>query len=383
MHFQVLDSWRGIAALLVATYHLQIFGHFYAVSLIRDAWLFVDFFFVLSGFVLAHAYADRLTNSEEFRIFAIRRFGRLWPLHIATAAFVALTEALKLGLSQSGLVRFEVPAFATDDWTWTMVAANLLMLHGLGVPGAAPLNGPSWTIATEFYAYLVFATVCLFARPRLIGTSLAIAGMSLLVIVIHSGATLYLSSTPGIFRCLYGFFVGVVVYQLWRRHRIRFPHMAACEFAAMTLVVVFVSLAGKSSLSLAAPFVFGLVVWVFAYEQGPISRILRTGPALWLGVCSYSIYLVHLPIYNVIQRGFLMLERRFGIRMTEEVGAPWFDPPLGVLSFGNMWVMDLVALLCLATVVGVASITYRLIEHPARRFFNDLAVRRRTLAANG
>lgn len=157
----MLDSWRGIAALLVATYHLQIFGHFYAVSLIRDAWLFVDFFFVLSGFVLAHAYADRLTNSEEFRIFAIRRFGRLWPLHIATAAFVALTEALKLGLSQSGLVRFEVPAFAADDWTWTMVAANLLMLHGLGVPGAAPLNGPSWTIATEFYAYLVFATVCL------------------------------------------------------------------------------------------------------------------------------------------------------------------------------------------------------------------------------
>jgi peptidoglycan/LPS O-acetylase OafA/YrhL len=58
--FVALYAWRGIAALMVALYRLEVDGWLYSLAFIRNAYLFVDFFFVLSGFVIAHAYLDRL-----------------------------------------------------------------------------------------------------------------------------------------------------------------------------------------------------------------------------------------------------------------------------------------------------------------------------------
>jgi peptidoglycan/LPS O-acetylase OafA/YrhL len=385
MHFQALDSWRGIAALLVALYHLHVFGHFFELSFVRNAWLFVDFFFVLSGFVIAHAYADRLTNGEDLAIFAIRRFGRLWPLHVVTTlASIALIDVLKLGFGLLGLVRFEVPVFASQEpWTWGTVAANLLMLHGLGLPGADPLNAPSWSIATEFHVYFVFAIVCLFARTRLLGISLAIAALALIVILLNAHATLAVPPRLAIVRGLYGFFVGAVVWHAWRARSVPFRHMPQWEFAVVILMVVFASFAGATPLTLAAPLLFGLTVFVFAYEAGPISRLLKTGPLLWAGLCSYSIYMVHMPIYLTLERVVLLLERRLDLPLTKVMSAPWFDIPVPILTFGNMWLMDLVALLCLALVVLVASVTYLLVEHPARRYFGNLTTRRRVLVPSG
>ncbi len=60
--FLVLDSWRGIAACLVALFHLDAYSHLYAVPFLRNSWLFVDFFFVLSGFVIAANYQQRLRD---------------------------------------------------------------------------------------------------------------------------------------------------------------------------------------------------------------------------------------------------------------------------------------------------------------------------------
>lgn len=62
MRFDALDGWRGIAALMVSLFHFNAYHHFVASPFIRNAHLYVDFFFVLSGFVIAHAYADKLTG---------------------------------------------------------------------------------------------------------------------------------------------------------------------------------------------------------------------------------------------------------------------------------------------------------------------------------
>src|SRR5258708_14456580 len=62
LRFRALDSWRGICALLVAAHHLEARGFIYWQPLVRNAWLFVDFFFVLSGFVIAHAYGANLSH---------------------------------------------------------------------------------------------------------------------------------------------------------------------------------------------------------------------------------------------------------------------------------------------------------------------------------
>ncbi len=74
--YVVLDSWRGICAILVALFHFPLQWHFQSTTFVRGSWLFVDFFFVLSGFVIAHAYAGKLSTRRDLFAFVIRRFGR-------------------------------------------------------------------------------------------------------------------------------------------------------------------------------------------------------------------------------------------------------------------------------------------------------------------
>src|SRR6218665_3646823 len=94
--YSSLDGLRGIAALAVALFHLPIAMSLYASPLIREAYVAVDFFFVLSGFVIAHAYTTRLNSADAVRDFVIRRVGRLWPLHISVIAAMVVVEVARL-----------------------------------------------------------------------------------------------------------------------------------------------------------------------------------------------------------------------------------------------------------------------------------------------
>lgn len=82
MRYDVLDSWRGVCATIVALMHFNGLHHLWDLPLLRNAYLFVDFFFVLSGFVISHAYAARIESSSEALRFMVRRFGRVWPLPV-------------------------------------------------------------------------------------------------------------------------------------------------------------------------------------------------------------------------------------------------------------------------------------------------------------
>src|ERR1700729_416362 len=75
VRLQALDAWRGIAATMVVLFHMPIAWSLYGQGIFRHSWLFVDFFFVLSGFVIAFAYGRRINNGREFTDFMIRRFG--------------------------------------------------------------------------------------------------------------------------------------------------------------------------------------------------------------------------------------------------------------------------------------------------------------------
>src|SRR5882724_9776652 len=149
--FRILDGWRGACALLVALFHLDAYWHFYETPLIRNAWLFVDFFFVLSGFVISHAYRGRLSDWREARSFVVRRVGRLWPLHMAVLALFILLEALKLAVVSTGHVGGDSLAF-TDTKAFDAIAANIVLIQSLGVYDHLTWNFPSWSISTEFYA---------------------------------------------------------------------------------------------------------------------------------------------------------------------------------------------------------------------------------------
>jgi peptidoglycan/LPS O-acetylase OafA/YrhL len=81
--FRVLDSWRGIAALIVAFGHIKTSGWLSTLPLATTSYRFVDFFFVLSGFVIAYSNKDKLySNPSAIGSFLINRVARLWPLHL-------------------------------------------------------------------------------------------------------------------------------------------------------------------------------------------------------------------------------------------------------------------------------------------------------------
>src|SRR5262249_28829215 len=77
-----LDGWRGICAIGVALHHFPQIFLFSNAPLFRSGWLFVDFFFVLSGFVITHAYGGKLRSASSTLEFMTRRFFRLYPLHL-------------------------------------------------------------------------------------------------------------------------------------------------------------------------------------------------------------------------------------------------------------------------------------------------------------
>ncbi|RZJ36784.1 MAG: acyltransferase, partial [Brevundimonas sp.] len=89
--FEALDSLRGVCAILVVLFHMPVAAHWRDWGLIQHSYLFVDYFFVLSGFVIAHAYSQRLKTPTDAGRFMVRRLGRVWPLHVLMlAAFIGL-----------------------------------------------------------------------------------------------------------------------------------------------------------------------------------------------------------------------------------------------------------------------------------------------------
>src|SRR5258705_13801306 len=114
--FVVLDSWRGIAACLVALFHLDAYSHLYDVPFLRNSWLFVDFFFVLSGFVIAANYQQRLRDGFGVGRFLLLRLGRLYPLHLfMLAAAVAVKLLLILVPALASITHGSPAPFSTPQ----------------------------------------------------------------------------------------------------------------------------------------------------------------------------------------------------------------------------------------------------------------------------
>src|SRR5688500_7682636 len=102
MRFKALDGWRGLCALSVALMHLNFAGNYQDVHFVDNAYLFVDFFFVLSGFVISHSTWDRLSSTQDLTSFVVRRFARLWPLHATVIAILVPIEAVRVYLISIG-----------------------------------------------------------------------------------------------------------------------------------------------------------------------------------------------------------------------------------------------------------------------------------------
>ncbi|TCM57769.1 peptidoglycan/LPS O-acetylase OafA/YrhL [Rhizobium sp. PP-F2F-G48] len=366
VRFDALDSWRGIAALLVALFHFQAAGYFYAVPFVRNGNLAVPFFFVLSGFVITHAYRASLDGPQEGLRFMIRRFGRLYPLHIVTLGILILLETAKLYLSSHGYHGSEAPFAGTNDVP--SLVANMFLLQAIIPFPELTWNAPSWSISTEFYTYLIFVAVVLgFGTYRQWGAVIMFAASGLLLFWLDDiQTTLNLASGLGLVQCVFGFFTGNLTYDLYLRLRDK-PYLTgtAPELVATTIMVLLFWF--KPRYVAADIIAFGVAILLFSFERGQISRLLRVRPLLLLGTLSYSIYLVHFIVFTILFAAVRIAQGRLGVDLIR------FDGLHDRLDFGPAGLMDLVALAYIGVVLMFATITYRFVEEPGRRFFNRVS----------
>lgn len=369
IHFQALDAWRGICALLVAVMHLGAYFLYLPTTgsaVVGRFYLFVDFFFVLSGFVIAHAYMARLSDGEAFLSFAIRRFGRLWPLHAAMFAAMVGLEVAKAVLAD------DAPAGPPDAPLDGLL--NLLLLHALGTVPAPNLNGPSWSISVEFWTNIIFGAVVVLAGRRTLAVLCALfVACSLLLLVASSPPYLHVTTGLGLFRCIYGFAAGVFVHNLWTR-RDAPPWTGRLELPVLAAIVAFFLVDQGPPGTMLAPPLFAVGVLVFAHERGPVSRLLKTGPMLRLGLWSYSIYLVHWPLFVLLSRAAGLADGAAGTGLKRTHAVAGETVTLVTLASPAVQVVTAVAVLGL--LVMLSALTYRFIEAPGRDFFNALSRRR-------
>jgi len=368
--FAVLESWRGIAACLVVLFHLyylNIYSHLHELPLLRNSWLFVDFFFVLSGFVIAANYQQRLLDGFGVGRFLLLRLGRLYPLHFTMlAAGVAVKLLLSVAPGFSSITQAAPAAFSTPQEAPDTILANLLLIHSLHLYDFFTWNAPSWSISTEFYTYVIFAACLVGLRKHgwiaLLG---AMIGGPVLVATLsdHNMATEY---DWGIIRCVYGFSAGVVswnVYRRWNDKLKRWLSGTIAEWGAIGLIFAFVSASGTTLLSVAAPYVFALVVLVFAFEGGTASAILRLRPLVFLGTISYSIYMTHFFIARRMLDVGRALDKFWNIDFLK---LHEIDGHQAYLLGTQLWHGDIAYLLFLAMVIAVSCVTYLWIEKPGR-----------------
>jgi hypothetical protein len=380
MRFRVLDSWRGIAALMVALFHLNLLSAIYSLDLVRNAYLFVDFFFVLSGFVITHTYGERMDTLAGVGTFAFRRFNRLWPLHVLVIFAFVVVESAKAILAARG-TSFYAPPF-TGATSLFALPISLLFGHAMGLTSQLSWNPPSWSIAAEFWTYLIFAGALHLAATRL--RHLRFAGEALLALLLVVSAAILICCSPhrqdatydlGLFRCLYGFLVGHFVYRLWQVCPRAIFDSPPIEIAVLIVAVAYVSFAGHSEYSFLAPLIFAGVVLVFAFEAGPVSRLLMNPVNEWLGRISYSIYMWQaFIIFNFVDRPVSVAEKILHRALTTTDG---FSGALGgdagkLIVLGGQVLPLVVTMLYLGLLVAVASASYRLIELPGQQWARSL-----------
>jgi peptidoglycan/LPS O-acetylase OafA/YrhL len=380
--FVVLDSWRGIAACLVALFHLEAYSHLYGVPFVRNAWLFVDFFFVLSGFVIAANYQQRLLDGFGVGRFLFLRLGRLYPLHFAILAlFISweLTKVVRKILipELSPIAVFSTPQEAPDT-----ILANLLLIQSLHIYNFLTWNVASWSISTEFYTYVVFAQCLVGLRKHAwIALPVAMIGGPVLIAILRE-RNMDTHYDWGIIRCVYGFAAGALswnIYVRWNEKLRKRLSGSLVEWGALGLVVVFVSVAGTSLLSIAAPYVFALVVLVFAFEAGTASAILRLRPLVFLGTISYSIYMTHVFIAKRIFDAAIQVEKRWHINPFTHREIDGGD---AVFLGTQLWHGDVAYAVYLVMILALSYFTFHWIEKPAREWVrNRVRARQQRTAA--
>ena len=344
-----LTGIRALAALLVLGMHTEQnvpAGLDSLLPFFARGYLGVDFFFVLSGFIITHVYLASLAspNFSAAQIFLWHRLIRLYPVHITVlAGLVAI-------ISFVGAAGFALNN--PQEWKWNDLLWQLTLLHAWGVTRSPGWNAPSWSISAEWFAYLLFpvlAPTLMWVRERgialLIGLA-ALAAMALLFAMANWTLNTWVG-VPALTRVFGEFLCGAAFCRaVALSHELPLPRADLLGTGAF-LAFLFGASGGLQDFALVT--LLALTILGTAMSGGYWARILSSRPFVWLGEVSYSVYLVHFPILIVIRR------------LWERLGFAEWQPAGKIFAF----------LATVVLVVGLAAMLFYIVERPARARLRD------------
>lgn len=346
---RALTSVRGIAAWLVVFFHirLSIAGLPAPVgAALEKGYLAVDFFFLLSGFVIWMSWSERLRAGGPSAIpeFLKRRIARIWPLHLFMLGFGLLLAFTLLATGRD-----------TPQFPFAELPLHLLLLQNWGFTSALSWNAPAWSISCELAAYLLFPLLVLAIDWRRVPTLAILPAITALLVLLHGVFAMRSETTLGLdipglglIRSVLEFACGTAIAALWMRWRETWQLPAiACAAAALVLFTGWI--AGALPETFAVPAAFAALLLALALTAGKPGNPLEGRALHYLGEISYATYLGH----------FLL----------------WFAFKLVLVSDVHAVSAPLIALY-LALVLASSAALYHWVERPAQRRLNGLTFRR-------
>ena len=351
-----LTPLRGIAALWVLFFHYQVVivrtldGGF--EGLFEKGYLWVDFFFILSGFIMTHIYGpgfESRVNLQSYRKFLISRFARIYPLHFFLTVFLLIPQCIFL---------FTDPENAFSGWnSLDKFFGNLLLIHSIGIYDSMSWNVPSWSISAEWLTYL-FCPLLFLCFPKnkpVLWTIIYLLSLFVLYILPSFSEhtdNLDLHYDLGFARCVPSFIAGIILYHIYdkgwaqKQFQLDWPFLVAAIWVIAYFIWEGDQAGGIDVLVVPA---FALLTISAAHNQARVKTIFEHRFLQRLGELSYSLYLVQGLVIGLALVVFVKPELNGSPR--EDIDAVW--------AWGGL-------LLFSVTCYALSVITYRFIEVPFR-----------------
>ena len=285
-----LESIRGISALVVLLFHLKETSNSLIIQnfIVLNGEIFVDFFFVISGFVITYSYSSRIYTFMDLLKFKYKRILRLYPLHVLTLLIFVMVEIAKYFLSTEFSIFSNTEPFTINN-TRSFIH-NLFLTHAF-----LPLNSfniPSWSISVEFYAYLLFSLIVLLIKNEKICflIFMTISFFSFLYIINGGGSLRSMENEDGFIRCCFSFFLGATIFSLKDFIKIK-PKLTNFLILSFLILLIITFFLNNNFLSI---LLFSVIILISVNEENHhLIKILSFKPLLYLGSISYGIYMFH------------------------------------------------------------------------------------------